>query len=67
MGKFGIIENMQEELFDQFSKDLRRMLRNAEDDSTFEHQAVEEDTLSDEEFARFDKEFKELLGDADDE
>ena len=60
MGKFGTIENMQEELFDQFSKDLRKMLLNVEDDSTFDHQAVEEDTLSDEEFALLNKEFEEL-------
>ena len=58
---------MQEELFDQFSKDLRKMLLNVEDDLTFEHQAVEEDTLSDEEFAQLNKEFEELLGDANDE
>jgi len=67
MGEFGTIENMQEELFDQFSKDLRKMLLNVEDDSTLDHQAVEEDTLSDEEFALLKKEFEELLGDDDDE
>ena len=59
---------MQEELFDQFSKDLRKMLLNVEDDLTFDHQeAEEEDTLSDEEFALLKKEFEELLGDDDDE
>lgn len=67
MGKFGTIENMQEELFDQFSKDLRKMLLNVEDDSTCDHQVVAEDTLSDEEFDLLKKEFEELLGDADDE
>lgn len=43
------------------------MLLNVEDDSSFDHQAVEEDTLSDEEFDLLKKEFEELLGDADDE